>query len=147
MSVRVGRKFAASSRLAFLVPEINDRGNIGSREKAHPALNAPPRLSYLPTRGRPLLQPDATPVLSPRFIRDRESQMFRSMIKEIVDLLDEADEARLLATEMTDAASVQDLLKYAAALEADASRLGSDWAKESSRERADEPRRVLVSLT
>ena len=73
--------------------------------------------------------------------------MFRSMIKEIVDLLDEADEARLLATEMTDAASVQDLLKYAAALEADASRLGSDWAKESSRERADEPRRVLVSLT
>lgn len=73
--------------------------------------------------------------------------MFRSMMKEIVDLLDEADEARLLATEMTNPASVQDLLKYAAALEADAERLDSDWAKESSIEHADEPHRVLVSLT
>jgi hypothetical protein len=67
--------------------------------------------------------------------------MFRSMIKEIVDLLDEADDARLLATEMTDPSSVQDLLKYAAALEADAARLDSEWAKETSVEYSTAPYR------
>jgi hypothetical protein len=71
----------------------------------------------------------------------RARRMFRSMIKEIVDLLDEADEARLLATGTTDAASVQDLLKYAAALEGEATRLDSDWAKESSTAYADKPHR------
>jgi hypothetical protein len=74
--------------------------------------------------------------------------MFRIMIKEIVDLLDEADEARLLATELSDPASVQDLLNYAALLEADAALLDSEWVKESSIELADEPhpKWVLVSL-
>jgi hypothetical protein len=74
--------------------------------------------------------------------------MFRIMIKEIVDLLDEADEARLLATELTDPASVRDLLNYAALLEADAALLDSEWVKESSIELADEPhpKWVLVSL-
>ena len=73
--------------------------------------------------------------------------MFRSM-KEIVGLLDEADEARTLAMGTAHPASVRDLLKYAAALEADAARLDSDWAKESSIEQPDEPhpKRVLVSL-
>jgi hypothetical protein len=63
--------------------------------------------------------------------------MFRSMIREIVDLLDEADEARLCATATTDPASVLDLLKYAAALEAEATRLESDWSKDSTAEYAD----------
>ena len=74
--------------------------------------------------------------------------MFRIMIKEIVDLLDEGDEARLLATELSDPASVQDLLNYAALLEADAALLDSEWVKESSIELADEPhpKWVLVSL-
>jgi hypothetical protein len=62
--------------------------------------------------------------------------MFRSM-KEIVHLLDEADEARQLATGTTDAASVQDLLIYADALEAEAARLDRLWARESG---ADRPR-------
>jgi hypothetical protein len=48
-------------------------------------------------------------------------KMSRGMMKEIIDLLEEADDARWLATEMTDQASIRDLLKYAAALEADAS--------------------------
>ena len=74
--------------------------------------------------------------------------MFRSM-KEIVNLLDEADEARLLATGTTDAASVQDLLVYAGALEEEAARLDRLWAKESSAERARERywSPVLVSHT
>jgi hypothetical protein len=48
--------------------------------------------------------------------------MFRSM-KEIVNLLDEADEARLLATKTQDRVSALDLLQYATALEAEAARL------------------------
>ena len=56
--------------------------------------------------------------------------MFRSLMKEIVELLEEADDARWLATEMTNPASIQDLLKYAAALEADAALLDRDWAKD-----------------
>jgi hypothetical protein len=57
--------------------------------------------------------------------------MFRSM-KEIVHLLDEADEARLLATGKTDAASVQNLMAYADELEAEAARLDRLWKQESS---------------
>jgi len=57
--------------------------------------------------------------------------MFRSM-KEIVNLLDEAEEARLLAIGTSDAASVQDLLIYADALEAEAARLDRLWTPEAS---------------
>ena len=57
--------------------------------------------------------------------------MFRS-VKEIVNLLDEADEARLLATETQDQMSVLDLLQYAAALEAEAARLDRLWVGENS---------------
>ena len=72
--------------------------------------------------------------------------MFRSM-KEIVGLLDEADEARTLVMGTTDPASGQDLLKYAAALEAEAARLDSLWAEESDIARSKEPYRgpMLVS--
>ena len=73
--------------------------------------------------------------------------MFRSMIKEIVDLLDEADEARLCATATTDPASVLDLLKYAAALEVEATRLESDWSKETSPEYADAPYRGSLTVS
>jgi hypothetical protein len=66
--------------------------------------------------------------------------MFHSM-KEIVGLLDEADEARTLAMGTTDPASVQDLLKYAAALEAEAAHLDSLWAAESNISRTKEPYR------
>jgi len=61
--------------------------------------------------------------------------MFHSM-KEIVGLLDEADEARTLAMGTTDPESVQDLLKYAAALEAEAARLDRLWAEESNPDRS-----------
>jgi hypothetical protein len=72
--------------------------------------------------------------------------MFRSM-KEIINLLDEADEARLLAMGTTDAGSVQDLLKYAAALEAEAARLDRLWAGESSAERTDARDRIPVQVS
>jgi hypothetical protein len=55
--------------------------------------------------------------------------MFGS-IKEIVSLLDEAEEARLLAAQITHEASVRDLLNYADALEAEAAQL--DGALEAS---------------
>ena len=72
--------------------------------------------------------------------------MFHSM-KEIVGLLDEADEARTLAMGTTDPASVQDLLKYAAALEAEAARLDSLWAEESKFARSNEPYRSPMRLS
>ena len=58
--------------------------------------------------------------------------MFRSM-KEIVNLLDEADEARLLATETEDRMSALDLLQYAAALEAEAAKLDRLWGEDRAR--------------
>ena len=67
--------------------------------------------------------------------------MFRGMMKEIVDLLDVADEARLLATATTDSASVRGWLQYAAALEAEAAHLDKQWAEESGIEYADKPYR------
>ena len=44
-------------------------------------------------------------------------------LKEIVDLLDEAEEARELAAAIGNEPSARDLLQYAAALEAEAARL------------------------
>jgi hypothetical protein len=54
------------------------------------------------------------------------------------NLLDEADEARLLASGTQDETSVQDLLEYADALEAEAARLDKLWIRESNAEIAGE---------
>jgi hypothetical protein len=67
--------------------------------------------------------------------------MFPGM-KEIVDLLDEADEARLLAADVEDPASVGDLLKYAGALEAEAARVGAEAVQKPRRENAVQPYRI-----
>jgi hypothetical protein len=58
-------------------------------------------------------------------------------LKEIVDLLDEADEARQLAAKVKhDPASVRDLIKYADALETEAARI-NDEAAQKPREYVD----------
>jgi hypothetical protein len=70
-------------------------------------------------------------------------------LEEIVDLLDEADEARLLAaTVKDDPASIGDLLKYAAALEEEAARRGSEAAQKPVRKNGVLPYRnwMLVSI-
>ena len=67
--------------------------------------------------------------------------MFRSM-KEIVELLDEADEARLLATETDDAVAVRDLLTYADALEAEAARLDRLWMPEAN---VSQPQELILA--
>ena len=69
--------------------------------------------------------------------------MFRSM-KEIVNLLDEADEARRLATETEDAASVDDLLQYATALEAEAERLDRLCANQTLADRVPDRHRSPI---
>ena len=69
-------------------------------------------------------------------------------LKEIIDLLDEADEARLLAAELTNTAAIRDLLKYAAALEAEAARIGAEAAPKPLGENTVPPYRnwPLVSV-
>jgi hypothetical protein len=69
-------------------------------------------------------------------------------LKEIVDLLDEADEARLLAAAITDSTSKRDLLRYATALEDDAARIGFEAAQKPTGENTVQPYRnwMLVSI-
>jgi hypothetical protein len=57
---------------------------------------------------------------------------FAFAMTEVAELLNEAAEARSLAAEIKDPASVRDLLQYAAALEAEAASLQGSQAKESS---------------
>ena len=63
---------------------------------------------------------------------------------EVTALLEEAYEARALAAELNDEASVQDLLHYAAVLEEEAARLGvPDSTSKASATRAVDQQHVM----